>query len=676
MYAKLDPILHMVLRAAILVGLVFLCVPWSPWMPSAGLDASWVFVLHHAFAEGWQWGKDIVFTFGPLGFMYAGMYHPATYPIMLLGQLILVSSVACAVFAHARHIPKSLLVFAGPGLFISMVFSYDLMLLAVPLILVFFATGPIRRGRVFSILFSGLCAYVSLVKFTAFMLAVPLVILSDLYAYKKRGEGPYHTIIFIVILLLLNFAARQEIGYFPTFLVGSYQVASGYSTAMQLFGPSYEIVLFLAFGAIFVTWYGWALWSSDKFLTALRLVAILLFGFMIFKASFTRHDGHAMIGFGGMFLGVFMLSGWFFSGASAGKRNIPAYASIVGCFCYTTVGLALHFSAPGIIDQLRLITDVTVSTFTKNAESIVRTAFLEQDKDLAAQYTSALAAIRTAHPLPAIKGTVDIYSHEQAAALAHGLELRSRPIFQSYSVYSAPLIDKNVQFLEGDSAPSRILFHTSTIDERFPNLDDGGSWLTLAKWYGFDSLAHGFAVLERLDTPRSVELVELFKGQMRIGEPTQIPAYDKNLWVSIKFKNTLVGDLTKSLFKLPKVTMRLDYSNSSSSTYRIIPDMTNRGFLLDPLIQSGEDFALMLSGKNAGGPKIRDMEINTNPWMKWLFADALDVEFSELRIDQLKTENTRIAAYPGLTQLPIFKQLIVGAESLEPIPVGLPAPKR
>ncbi|MGF7210515.1 hypothetical protein GGE65_005122 [Skermanella aerolata] len=88
MYAKLDTYLGALLRIVLLVTLVILCVPWSPWMPSAGLDPSWVFVLHHAFAEGWQWGKDIVFTFGPLGFNYAGMYHPATYSIMLTGQLI------------------------------------------------------------------------------------------------------------------------------------------------------------------------------------------------------------------------------------------------------------------------------------------------------------------------------------------------------------------------------------------------------------------------------------------------------------------------------------------------------------------------------------------------------------------------------------------------------------
>lgn len=185
MSLKSNFLLSMLLRTLAMIGLVILCVPWSPWMPNAGLDASWVFVLHHAFAEAWQWGKDIIFTFGPLGFTYAGMFHPETYSIMLLGQLFLIVSIGYAIFSHAKDIPSTMLLFILPGLWISMVFSYDLVLLAVPFMLVFFAAGKSCQDRVLGVILSVLCAYVSLVKFTAFMLVVPLVIISDICLYKK-----------------------------------------------------------------------------------------------------------------------------------------------------------------------------------------------------------------------------------------------------------------------------------------------------------------------------------------------------------------------------------------------------------------------------------------------------------------------------------------------------------
>src|SRR6266480_7699279 len=41
------------------------------------VDDAWIQMLHMAFAERLQFGRDIVFTFGPWGFLYGG-YHPST----------------------------------------------------------------------------------------------------------------------------------------------------------------------------------------------------------------------------------------------------------------------------------------------------------------------------------------------------------------------------------------------------------------------------------------------------------------------------------------------------------------------------------------------------------------------------------------------------------------------
>ena len=41
-----------------------------------------------AFAERLQSGRDIVFTFGPWGFLFGG-YHPATYLISVVAWLFL-----------------------------------------------------------------------------------------------------------------------------------------------------------------------------------------------------------------------------------------------------------------------------------------------------------------------------------------------------------------------------------------------------------------------------------------------------------------------------------------------------------------------------------------------------------------------------------------------------------
>ena len=58
-------------------------------MPSSGLDPSWTQVQTHAFTHAWQFGTDIVFTYGPWGFLATTLYDPATYRLLIGFWLVL-----------------------------------------------------------------------------------------------------------------------------------------------------------------------------------------------------------------------------------------------------------------------------------------------------------------------------------------------------------------------------------------------------------------------------------------------------------------------------------------------------------------------------------------------------------------------------------------------------------
>jgi hypothetical protein len=45
-----------------------------PAYPSFGLDASWCMALGQFFHDGLQFGPDVTFTFGPLGFLFGNVY--------------------------------------------------------------------------------------------------------------------------------------------------------------------------------------------------------------------------------------------------------------------------------------------------------------------------------------------------------------------------------------------------------------------------------------------------------------------------------------------------------------------------------------------------------------------------------------------------------------------------
>src|SRR5688572_12849853 len=70
--------------------------PWRVGMPTTSLDPSWVMVFQHAFAKGWTFGEDIVFTYGPFGFAMVPQYYEGLYTPALLYWITFYTTLACA----------------------------------------------------------------------------------------------------------------------------------------------------------------------------------------------------------------------------------------------------------------------------------------------------------------------------------------------------------------------------------------------------------------------------------------------------------------------------------------------------------------------------------------------------------------------------------------------------
>src|SRR5512146_1576007 len=63
-------------------------VPWVSIQYPNELDTSWNLVIHRAFTLHEVFGRDIIYTAGPWGILYAG-YDPATFPYVIGGWIVL-----------------------------------------------------------------------------------------------------------------------------------------------------------------------------------------------------------------------------------------------------------------------------------------------------------------------------------------------------------------------------------------------------------------------------------------------------------------------------------------------------------------------------------------------------------------------------------------------------------
>src|ERR1017187_2730695 len=75
-----------------------------PLMPSYGLDPSWRMALGYMFEHGMQFGHDVVFTYGPLGFVMSKTFSGIQFWSLIAGQLVLAIISATVIILQGRRL--------------------------------------------------------------------------------------------------------------------------------------------------------------------------------------------------------------------------------------------------------------------------------------------------------------------------------------------------------------------------------------------------------------------------------------------------------------------------------------------------------------------------------------------------------------------------------------------
>lgn len=560
---------------------------WSP------LDSSWKSVLHHAFAHGWQLGRDIVFTFGPWGFCYGATYDPHTYVASFLCHLFLVSVLFAGVHAVYRTLQAcpfviAILMVLMAGLLGSYrareIAELEILYLAVPILtlVVHFKVehaSPWTRGLIVAHLVA--LGLVGLVKFSFLMLGTVVVGLMAVDQVRRK-RLPWVILVYVVSLLGFWLLAGQSLANLAEYLRTSWLLAGGYDV-MALRDPVGEILLFLtAVGALWATMV-FTEWRSDRITSVLFSLGFSLTFLLLFKAGFVRHDPMHLIlpVYGVSFLGLLYLPlAW----KSVGITRLLVVAAGVLCLAFS-----LYARVPQ--KWARIPADVC----NKVAHGVREAPRLSQ------KFENRQAEIRNAYPLPRIEGTVDVYPYLQGVLFAHGLRYSPRPIFQSYSAYVPALADLNARHLVGTNAPDSILFDVSPIDHRYSSMEDGASWPLLLTRYEISpktSESPELLILRRRARPASFELQSISSVKGRFDASIEVPeSGDDPVWVTIRFEQSGKGKLRALLFKSSPLYMDVVTRDGHSFHHRLMPAIAGAGFLLSPRIETREDFARLYSSR-------------------------------------------------------------------------------
>lgn len=589
--SRVVPRLRLVLSAALAL-LLWPSLMLFPGAPDASLDASWQEFLIHAHAQGWQAGREIVFTWGPWGFLNTHFHLGDADAVARLvwetvGKLLL----ACGLVALTQRVGAwRQTAFIGASVLCAWLFADTIYYVFISLAIVAGLIPATASRRILWLLPPAL-AFLACLKFTYTLLALGGVGLATAAALARREYRAAALIAagFGAAFVLAWIAAGQHPDHLLPYFRRSLELSSGYADAM---GMDETWSVFLCGAGLLVAAASFVLhfWRThaDRILATATTLYLGAAWFIVWKASFTRADGHVF----GFFLYTLLLAPVLPRLCFPERRwhwfDLAPVAALVG------IGL----TEPGLLARLP---GIAVARIVANARELPRLARLPAAWDL------ALVRAKEATRLPAVqaavgRGSVDVFNYEQGAALLNDLRYTPRPVFQGYSAYTPRLAWRNLRFYQSSQAPDFILWKHQTIDGRFPTLDDAALVAELPRAYAPVLDEGDFLVLRKqrpLAAPRLTRQLLVERG-LAFGEELALPV-DRGhpLWLQVTLPLSKLGRLRAFLYKPPLANLVTTDERGQSTTWRLLPQVAADGFLLQPLLETQGDFAAYLRGQGA-----------------------------------------------------------------------------
>lgn len=628
---------------------LLLWFPWHPQVLKPGLDSSYEYALNEMFVNRVQFAGS-VHPYGPYGFLKNDVYHPATFRLLMAVRLVLF-----AVFAllAARVAWRWTPTVRWGALWITLLlalarYGEPYFLSLAMLAFLSFWSAPTSEDRLRSAPVAIALSLASLMHFTYAMMIAALValmvlagVLEALPGRTVRGTaGRWARVaailawpsVYVVGVVLLWIAAGQEPARLVEYVASRLRLSAGHGESAALAGPAYRLVAFTVAGCAF-----WVVFVVQELRRSGRRALAPALGLGLWlalaaKHSFYRHDAaHAAYGaFQGLCMAVIfglMMLRPREPGAQP-QRRAPALAAIAMMVAASLTLITYdraHWYGARFFRHLDLRT---------TAGRIVR--FVCEPSHVHDRHELSLARIRSAHPLPHLDGTVDVYPWELSLAFAHRLELDSRPELLSFLAGDAKLLAADATHLAAVDGPGHVLFRVDSLDHQYPATGESLSWPVLLAGFRLRSATGSHLVLDRADSRRMVELGEPTPREVAFGERMAVPdGPDRLIWLRADPVRTTAGDLVSLAWRGPIVYLRVELVGGGDRWYRMAPGAARAGFLLSPLVVDNAGFVALLDGswpERLASDRVRALALHTEFGDGWYWEPRVRVELQELTI--------------------------------------------
>lgn len=575
------------LLAIHMVSFPFVVRPWlettgPSWL---GLDVSWQMTLNYAKVNNWVWGKDIIYTYGPLGFLathiglgvsrwtfllfdvfmvfnffyiYRDFIQSATDKWLALFMLIAVSLTVGTL--HGSDLSWVITVFSFYWMYKlhdQIRISY-FVYLCINIIICFFL--KLNTGLIGTVLLTGCLLNLLIFKKIKWQYAV--MVLSTLIAG------------IIIMGLFLNVSL-------PDYINGALQIIKGYNDIMHLGFRDYILmeqdvaILYYAFNVFYLIYL--LIILRERQYSHLFFVGIaVLYTFLLRKQAIVRNDSYHYNEFF-EYSSLVLLSGYFLKPVKEVQRLVAAIAVLL------IVWSLLYKIQNGkqTIDDIAMTRFASQQDYVKNFSNYKKTAFLNNRHK---RYIPERILKQIGNE------PIDIFPWDSEYLIENHLNYKPRPVFQSFSSYTKYLQEVNYAYYE-HHAPTYIIYDYETIDERYPFNDDILINFFICKNYTF---ADSFVSNGRWRTllKRKVPVVPIKQeipksGEFALGQ--DIPV-DWAMMMRMNLEFTAKGKFESAYYRTPKVQIWMQRENATWVKYKVSKEVLKAGICVDRWVNNNHDF--------------------------------------------------------------------------------------
>ncbi len=562
------------------------------------LDPSWQFTLNFASTHHLNFGKDIIFTYGPLGFVSYNVAEGLSINLMMFSWFIRLIFVIYF-FTFLYEVVANLVTYTRASKDLSILIKYIL----VPFMV--FKFGTLDYYLIIFICLIQACVIIILdlsctkisdffshrklllsvftgftisllffikVSLLPFILTLPVILIIKFLLIKE-----YKNLVAFLAAIIISFSLAYA--YFNIdlkyYIINSLQIIAGYKNAMQMHDyskyPSSYILSAVLIALYIVQFYFIRKSINISNITLLLIISLSLY--FLFVYSYTRGSEGGMI------------------------------------YCWPCAVLIFYliiYIIPSFNSRIRIFNIITMVLFI----SFITFSY-DDFKHLFRPELSIKNPKILSIPIHSIKPreSYDVYPWNSSYCYFNHLKYNPRPVFQSYSAYTPKLDSINAAFFSAKKV-DHIIFHGSNSNADFANAIDN-------RYFMFDEPMTKFEILKNYTITNKINdstfIVSkrnaVIKTNLKTVKAINLKLNQEFYLDSVQNKNEIyyfTADFTYTPFakllsmikRMPYIKVDLTLRSGRRLTFNVVPDLLKKPCILNKYCANYNNFFNLINYKN------------------------------------------------------------------------------